>query len=139
MVEASATATLRQVYAPVSEAPCQLANEGMQIARLVGCVDGHVVGTLRYWISGDRLHVLGLGVHESYRRQGVTRAMIEHLAGLARAQGLARLSLYTIRQTSNVPIFERLGFRIVSEEPATLLVSPTHEPLSEVYMERPAI
>jgi len=135
-IEASAAATLRRVYAPRPDARCHLENEGRTIARLVACADGRVVGTLRYWIDGERLHLLGLGVLDDRRRQGVARRMIEHAADIARQAGCRRLSLYTVRQTGNVAVFARLGFTPVAEEPSRLLVSPTGGDLSEVYMEK---
>jgi hypothetical protein len=46
------------------------------------------------------------------------------------------VTAHTIRQTGNVPIFERMGFAIIHEEPARDLVSARGESLVEVYLER---
>ena len=73
--------------------------------------------------------MVGLFVHEHHRRRGVARALLDALG--------PRLSLFTIRETGNVPIFERLGFAVVREELATEYVSDAHAQLHEVYMERP--
>lgn len=44
--------------------------------------------------------------------------------------------LDTIRETGNVPIFEKIGFRAFSEETTNELVSEKHATLHEVRMER---
>jgi hypothetical protein len=62
--------------------------------------------------------------------------MVESLAEKASSMGLAKLSLFTVRETGNVPIFEHLGFKVVREEPAQDIESATGSPLREVYMER---
>jgi len=135
-VDSSARAALRRVYVPTAEALASKASQAPQTNRLVACVNGRVAGTVRYRVEDGRLHLLGLGVGEPDRQTGVARAMIEHLTKMARRQCLTRLSLYTIRQTGNVPLFQRLGFKVVSEEPAQFAVSGDGRPLTEVYMER---
>jgi hypothetical protein len=48
---------------------------------------------------------------------------------------VARLSLYTIVETGNVQIFERLGFRVVSTEPACGFEPVSAAEITEAYME----
>ncbi len=62
--------------------------------------------------------------------------MVEHVGERAREARLRALSLYTIEQTGNVPIFERLGFRRMHEVPVGWAVSVCGEELREVYMEK---
>jgi GNAT superfamily N-acetyltransferase len=123
-VIASAIATLRHTYRPTDAAIARAASRSSP--RLVALDRDEIVGTLE--CEGG--HVLGLFVHEAHRRRGVARALLEAL-------GPHGLSLVTIRETGNVPIFERLGFVVVREKLATELVSDAHAELHEVYMERP--
>jgi len=67
----------------------------------------------------------------------VLRALVEYLGNLARTEGLRALSLYTVKQTGNVPVFERLGFHSVREEPAKWAVSDCNGELTDVFMEKP--
>lgn len=129
-VSASALATLREVYRP---SPAAIARRhGLALLpRLVALVDEQLVGTVEYALGEDRLHLMGLFVAASHRQTGVARALVEELAKLAENR---RLSLNTIRETGNVPIFERLGFAVVSEAPARDVIGKTE--LHDVLMSR---
>ena len=105
--------------------------------RLVAEIGGQIIGTITYGVQSDRSHLRGLAVDAGWRRTGVARALIDYVGNLARTEGLRALSLFTIKQTGNVPIFERLGFDGVREEPATWAVSDSGGELTNVFMERP--
>ena len=62
--------------------------------------------------------------------------MIEHLATVAAQAGKHRLSLFTIRETGNIPVFEKLGFRVVHESLDSFAESDRFPELHEAYMER---
>ena len=130
-----ATEDLRQVYRRDGSVPKE-ASLGPTV-RLVAEVEGEVVGTVRYRRQGNRLHVIGLFVHPEHRRMGVARQMLRSLAGIACEAGAHCLSLFTVKETGNVRIFERLGFRAVDEGPARGLVSVRGDGLTDVYMEKP--
>jgi len=134
-VSALATETLRETYRLTPHPP---GNESPRpaLTRLVAEVEGRIVGTVQYGIRGSRLHIIGLMVHPDHWRKGVARAMIESLAGTARDLGMTHLSLYTIRETGNVPIFERMGFAAIRESPASWAESDRFDALTDVYMER---
>ena len=129
-VSASALATLRQVYRPTPAAILRR-RELALLPRLVALVDDQLVGTVEYALGVERLHLMGLFVAASHRQIGVARALVAELARLAHERPL---SLNTIRETGNVPIFERLGFAIVSETPATGVIGKTE--LHDVLMTR---
>ena len=135
-VTASALQTLRRVYRPTDAAAARREQTAPRRHRLVAHVDGEVCGTVEYHFEDDRLHLMGLAVSFTHRRNGVARSLLEHLADLAAAAGKKRLSLYSVRQTGNVAIFERMGFRVIREEPAIDLVSDTAAELTEVFMMR---
>jgi N-acetylglutamate synthase-like GNAT family acetyltransferase len=133
-VMAAATAQLRTVYRPTPGAVAR-ARSSTAVRWLIADLDGQCVGALRYVVESDRLH-LGLGVRPESQRKGVGRALVDSLAAKAASLGLPKLSLYTIKETGNVAVFARMGFRVVSEEPAKDIESATGEPLTDVYMER---
>ncbi|HEY1818037.1 MAG TPA: GNAT family N-acetyltransferase [Kofleriaceae bacterium] len=125
-VAESAIATLRATYRP-SAGMIARAADRRRLRRLVAIdADDSLVGTLAH----DNGHVVGLFVHTDHRRRGVARQLLDAIDG--------RASLYTIRETGNVLVFERLGFRIVREQPAVdyVAVADEHATLTEVYMER---
>jgi len=133
-VAAAAFETQRTVYRPSAEAIAHASQ--LALERLVALAGGELVGTARWGIEGDRLRVIGLAVLPGHRRRGIARALVEELAGIARDSGCSALALYTVVQTGNVAVFERLGFAVVHEEPATDAISPTGQPLTEAYLER---
>jgi len=60
----------------------------------------------------DALHVEQVSVHPDGARRGTGRALLDHAAGLAAAQGLAALTLTTFAEVPwNAPYYRRLGFR----------------------------
>jgi len=123
---------LRRFYRPKDSAPAT--SSGL---RLVAEVDGRLVGTVLYEIESDHVHLRGLAVDSRYRRLGVARSLVEHLSGLATAAELPALSLYTIKQTGNVAVFERLGFRTVHEEAASWATRDNGEQPIDVTMQKP--
>ncbi|MEU8541361.1 GNAT family N-acetyltransferase [Streptomyces sp. NPDC048717] len=61
-------------------------------------------------------HIEQVSVHPDAARRGVGRALIDHLAGAAREQGLTALTLTTFTEVPwNAPYYARLGFRRVGE------------------------
>ena len=124
---------MRQIYRPKEVLAVRI---NAPLARLVAVMQGSIVGTVSYETESDRLHLRSLAVDAAYRRRGVARALVERLSDLASDAQLRALSLYTIRQTGNVPMFERLGFHFVREESADWAASACGEDLSEVYMEK---
>jgi predicted N-acetyltransferase YhbS len=125
-----ATAQLRQVYRPTEQAIQQKQQMSHNLRQIVACADQQIVGTVQVAQEDGRLHLIGLAVDPEWRRRGVARALIDWIA-----QHAPRLSLYTIVETGNVPIFEQLGFRVIRTVPAEH-IEPSG--LSEAYMERPA-
>jgi GNAT superfamily N-acetyltransferase len=138
-IKALCASELRRVYRPTAKARAA----GMPAARarrqFVCESGGRVAGAVQCELRERALHLIGLFVHPDLRRRGVARAMVDHLADIASAAGKTALSLHTVRQTGNVPICQRLGFRVVRESlcDPELDESVTGESLTDVYMERP--
>src|SRR5688572_7446346 len=133
-IDRLATADLRKVYEPNQEAQKQRAAIGPTLEGLVAVLRGRVVGVVRYRIVADRLSLLGLGVHPIFRQRGVATALIEQLHSIGQDKGCTAVTLYTVRETGNVGVFERMGFMVVSEEPSKLFQSVSFSSLSEVHM-----
>ncbi|MCZ6837171.1 MAG: GNAT family N-acetyltransferase [Planctomycetota bacterium] len=137
-VDRSAIATLRKTYRPTRAALDEQARRSAASAptRLVAIVDHQVVGTVQYFHQEDRVHLLGLGVHDRFQRQGVARALVEHLMTLGREHGARCLSLHTVKETGNVMIFRKMGFDSISEGPDAYSESKDFECLTDIYMEK---
>lgn len=66
------------------------------------------------------LHVEQVSVHPRAARRGFGRALVEHVAGLARAGGVPALTLTTFAEVPwNAPYYERIGFRVVPDAELT--------------------
>ncbi len=138
-VSYQAFATTRNIYKIKPDVVAATNANHDTLTRLVAVDDGNIVGTVKYRINRRRLHIIGLGVLPDKRRQGVARCLIDELFRLAASHDCSVMSLFTIKQTGNVAVFERLGFSAVREEFDTLAVSWTGGPLIDVYMERPIV
>ncbi len=135
-VQDAAFALVRTVYRPCPKAVAAPTGKNYVRHRLVAVFCEEVVGTVGYEVQVDRLHVIGLAVHPKYHRCGIGRQLMDHLAEFARGQGLRSLSLYTVEETGNVPIFLRLSFAVVSRNPAEDLESVMGNELMEAFMMR---
>lgn len=127
----SAMETLRQTYRPV---PGFLDGwtPPSDLTRIVALIDGRVAGTTMYYTEDDRLHIMRFGTHADLRGLGVGRAMVDFLQEIARNKGFRCLSVYTVKECGVVPVYEKLGFRVISEEPAKCAESDTYESLTDV-------
>jgi predicted N-acetyltransferase YhbS len=126
----------RRVYRPSPQALGAKREIERTLNRLVALDGGNVVGTVQYWILDDRLHLVGLAVHPSRQRQGIGLELLKRVRELAAERKLGRLSLCTVEQTGNVPIFQRLGFAVAEKKDAEDTISVSGEALTDVYMEK---
>jgi len=129
----AAFSELRSVYSPTQTA---IANQPKSTAYIVVKMGQTVVGTSQYFDEGDRIYLFDVAVDASYRRQGIARRLIDFVSDIARSLGYKIVSARTIRETGNVEIFERLGFRVVKEEIAKWCVSDRYQILHDAYLER---
>jgi len=135
-VVAEATATLRRVYRPNAGALANRAAMKRSLVCLVAEMDGVIAGTVEYAIEDHVLRVINLGVRESFRRAGIARALVEALAAIARSSGVPSLRVHTVKETGNVPIFERMGFRVTAESEDTYSEGDGGTPLTDVQLRR---
>ena len=113
-VEASATATLRKTYRPNQTALNHKKNISSDVQQFVAEHDGHVVGVIGYYISHNVIHIIGLGVHNTYKGCGVGSALVNAVVVAAQEQNIPVLAVQTVEETGNVPFFEAFGFQVVS-------------------------
>jgi ribosomal protein S18 acetylase RimI-like enzyme len=132
----AAFASVRRIYRPNPEMITQVETIVPPLERLVAEHDSELVGTVRFRIDGEHLRMIGLAVAPASQRRGIARALVDRLAEIAIERSCRKLALFTIKQTGNVAVFERLGFAVVSEEPDTWSISVDGGELIEVYLER---
>ena len=135
-VSASAVATLRKTYRPNPRALANKQAIAETLTQLVAVADGRVVGSVQYSLKSDRVHFLSLEVHSDYRRRGIATRLVAELAEIGQRAGARTLSTYTVTQTGNCKIFERMGFRVISEEPSLFFESDRFDTVTEAYLER---
>jgi len=135
-VDALATAALRETYRPNKAALDNKARIAGHLNRLVATIGGQIVGTVRWYVEDLSVTVVGLGVHPDSRRKGVARELLSSLEKIGRQHGATRLHLHTVKQTGNVTVFARLGFRIVAEREDQFSESDKYPTLTDVEMER---
>ena len=136
--------SLRQIYRPTREA-IEMKRRRPPAPRLIAIhtkqLDenlqnaGMIVGSVEYEVLDDQLSMMALAVHPEWRRRGIARLLIAKLREIGRDRGVSRVTLWTILETGNVPIFEQLGFRVVQVEKADLFESDQFEELEEAFME----
>ncbi|MGV9313190.1 GNAT family N-acetyltransferase [Streptomyces sp. NPDC003691] len=82
--------------------------------------DGRPLGYLIHDTVDGAAHVEQVSVHPAAARRGLGSALIDHLAGLAAADGLTALTLTTFAEVPwNAPYYARLGFRVVPDSEVT--------------------
>lgn len=135
-VQASTTAALRRIYRPNAKALANKSRISRDLERLVALVDGLVVGTVQHYLDEDRLRIVGLGVLEEYRKRGVAKALVESLVSLAKHKRLEGIAARTVRETGNVPVFEKLGFVVASDVPDEYSESDIYPVLRDVELFR---
>ncbi|MBM4263722.1 MAG: GNAT family N-acetyltransferase [Deltaproteobacteria bacterium] len=135
-VSESATATLRKTYRPNQKALENRKSFSSQLNRLVALVDGEIAGTTQFYRDGEALRIIGLFVHPDYRRRGVARAIVDEVVEIALKQGIDLLVTRTVKETGNVPIFEKMGFDVMSVHADEYSESDEFRQLSEVDLQK---
>ena len=106
------------------------------LTRIVSRVGAGMNPPLRWNIKDASVRAVSLGVHPDFRRKGIARAMLQQLETMCWEWGVTRLRLHTVKQTGNITVFRRIGFRVVSERPDLMSVSEIYPELTIVEMER---
>lgn len=132
----TAFAPLRSIYRPTDAALACQAERAQTDTRLVAEFDGKIVATVQYDLHAEHVHVIGLAVHPDFQHKGIARRLLDWIYMRAKELELPAVVLDTIRETDNVPLFEKLGFRVVHEETAIWCVSEAYREVHDVKLER---
>ena len=132
----AAFAPLRSIYRPTGELVARQAEHAKEGTRLVAEVEEQVVATVQFDGHKEHVHVIGLAVHPDFQRMGIARRMIDWIVTQAPILGHNLVVLDTIKETGNVPFFEKLGFHVFYEGVTTCFVSEEYPELHEVKMKR---
>ncbi|GAA5510825.1 GNAT family N-acetyltransferase [Novipirellula caenicola] len=132
----AAFAPLRAIYRPNSKTVARQSLHHREGTRLVAELDQQVVATVQFDSHEDFLSLLGLAVHPHFQRKGIARGLLDWINSHALATGRTAITLQTIRQTASVPLFEKLGFRVIGERVTDGFESDIHTELHEVKMLR---
>lgn len=98
--------------------------------------NGGAAGVVEIAVVNNGAQIRGLAVGRAYRRRGLARILLTFCVNRAAQAGARKLTLYTIKETGNVDIFEKLGFSVVREDVARGYVGVDGKPVYQVRMER---
>jgi len=126
---------IRKVYQIQSDLGWRKSGSAERI-QLVATLGDAVVGAASLAHRGERTHLLGLYVDPDYKGFGVAGRLVEAVTRLARQRGAKCLTLATLRETGNVPLFERLGFEVVEEHETRIVQGAAGAAMREACMER---
>lgn len=126
---------LRKVYRPTQAGYENRSRIEKELKRIVAISERKVIGTSQYYFDENYMRILGLTVHEDYRLKGIARSIVNHIIELANNKGCIALRLFTIKETGNVPIFERIGFKIVGEHQDGFCEGLNGERVTDIEME----
>lgn len=135
-ISALAITLLRKTYRPTQAALVSQSTCPPPYTRLVILLHDRVVGTVRYTLEADRIHLIGLFVHPQFQQQGIARQLIQALTEIGQQRNVRCLSLHTVKETGNADIFEKLGFATIREQADQQSESDLYAQLTDVYMEK---
>lgn len=78
---------------------------------VVARIDGDIVGYAGLWFAVDEAHVTNVAVSPEYRRQGIARALMSHLADVVIERGCSAWTLEVRLSSSGAQrLYESFGF-----------------------------
>ncbi len=126
--------TLRSVYRVKENLPF-INIDPLDKKTVILKIDGQILASCRILYYENRIHIIGIAVLKSYRKQGLCKALIDFIKKEAKRKNMDILSLYTIEETGNVQVFNKYGFKVITREKTRLFESDGYDELNEVYME----
>ncbi len=78
---------------------------------VVARIDGTIAGYAGLWFAAGEAHVTNVAVSPEYRRQGIARALMAHLAGVVIERECTAWTLEVRRSSSGAFGFESAGVR----------------------------
>ena len=75
-----------------------------------------VVAYIVYWIVEDELHVLNIAVHPSHHREGIGRALMEHVEALCVPRQIHYITLEVrYSNVAAITLYETLGYETIHQ------------------------
>lgn len=89
---------------------------------IVARIGKRVVGYVGMWLVAGEAHVTNLAVHPKYRRRGIGRKLMDHLARMAREKGAIYMTLEVRRSNLTAQsLYRQLGFVVEGVRPGYYL------------------
>ena len=132
-IVAAATNELRSIYRPTNT---NIQNKTEKPINIVATIKENIVGLAEFLICENTVLVRGLAISPIHRRQGVARAILEHVMLIAQKEGKTELAVNTIKETGNTNTFLHMEFTIVSEETSEAYENVQGEPVTLVSMSK---
>jgi ribosomal protein S18 acetylase RimI-like enzyme len=134
-----ATIILRKTYQPNTNKENVIKNtnnmpQKNEIKTLVAESNTNIVGLVQYLKNSDSVHIQGLAVDPKFYNKGVARALVNKINSIAKDAQFDHLTLTTIKETGNIIVFKKLGFKSKSEKLSLDYISELYENLWEVDM-----
>ncbi|MGH9024535.1 MAG: GNAT family N-acetyltransferase [Acidimicrobiia bacterium] len=125
-IERSASERFREVGMPeiADDEPAPLAELQQYVvagrAWVLTDADDRAVAYVLVDVIDGNAHIEQLSVDSEHQRQGLGRALVDHVATWARAGGMPAVTLTTFHDVPwNGPYYERLGFRTLADAELT--------------------
>ncbi|QDV52905.1 putative acetyltransferase [Gimesia fumaroli] len=127
------------IYRPTLETLSHQTKHPWEETRLVAVINEQIVATVQFDLHEEHLHVIGLAVRPEFQRKGIAGHLLNRICDHSASTGRHKVVIETIKETGNVPLFEKLGFQIVNEVIANWCISEIHDQLHFVTMERTVV
>jgi N-acetylglutamate synthase-like GNAT family acetyltransferase len=135
-IRQSTSSFLRKYYNTTNKQTFKNQLKEKDVHSLVAVYNQDIVATVSYYVQNEVTNIYSLGVLDEYRKNGITRKLFEHIEDLTKKVGAKKLSLNTIKETGNIMIFEKLGYKVIEEKVAVNAVSPDNQQVHEFRMEK---
>lgn len=93
-----------------------------------------IVGTAAYFLTKKKIHISQWATHPQWQRRGIATQLVDHLEEIAIQAKVSLMTLWTVEESGNVPIFERLGFKSVEKKVSDIFQSTKGDLIHEVLM-----
>ena len=126
---------LRNYYCPTKAGLNHKSAIAPDLTRVVAILNQKIVGTTQYYPKNGMLRIISLSVHEEYKRQGIARALINHVCSVAKMRNCSAIRAATIEETGNVIIFKHLGFKVIGKNIDKLCEGINRKKVTDIELE----
>lgn len=133
-VHARAFQPLRAIYKPGPKA--RSGEQNGKTTRLVAIRNGQIQATACYEITDDFLEIFGFATDPEHQSQGLARAILQAMEGIAQNAGKKQIRASVVTETGNVAIYQRLGFSELATKESQTFISDQFAVIHETVMEK---